>query len=270
MLTVTLALLLLTSTQPACQRSVFSIETCQPGDVVALKDQSQLSCQQLRDLRSLTNRLASASTAKHDGVIQAAIKDFKDDPPVLLSALKRLQEHALMRSASTKSLQTAEHRSQLIFELQAAPNDPWPAELHAALTDLNINRATSQHNGLVLTEMDVEGWILYASLCHEVQTGQPLGLSVAQRVELYRMTAQRFELGSQTEQVALVSMGIFWPSIRSNWGAASYATQQRWIARAPLPPIGDASALGYFEALLSGPFETHALLLHDVLAPLSL
>jgi len=246
---------------------------CESGEVIASHQQNQLTCEQLRSLLSLADTLSgtATNTSTQRSVMQAALKDFRRDPSGLLKALAQLREHELLTSGQNTSLQMAKVRSQLIFDLNpGSSGKAWPASLQESLADLNIIRAASKQTGLALTEFDVEGWILYTSLCHEVQTRQALKLSIAQRVEVYRMTAQRFEAGTESEQAVLVSMGVFWPSIRASWQAASYATQQRWIARAPLPPIGDASALGYFEELLGGPFEAHATLLHETLKPLSL
>jgi hypothetical protein len=123
---------------------------------------------------------------------------------------------------------------------------------------------------LVLSEMDVEGWLRYASLCRELQGGGALRLSVADRVTVYRAVVERFDAADRPTQLAMLAIGPVWPSALDAWAAAPYETQQRFATSAPLPPPMTASSLGYVEALVATDVTGHALALHDVLGPLRL
>lgn len=129
-----------------------------------------------------------------------------------------------------------------------------------------------RHDGdrLALTEVDVEGWIYYASLCREAQSAEPLRLSVADRVVIYRDVVTRFEGTDRAGRVAMTSLGAFWPSIKEAWSLADFEEQHAWIAKAPLPPPMVATSKGYFSALLDGDVEAHARALHESLGPFRL
>ena len=138
-----------------------------------------------------------------------------------------------------------------------------------ALSDIVVYKR-SEGGQLLLTEMDIEGWIFYASLCREVQGASPLRLSVADRVQVYRMVEERFELGDTERRRALTSVGPFWYQVKDAWAAAPYATQRMWVDEAPLPPPMEATSLGYFEAVIEGDLPRHRSALHSVLGPLGL
>lgn len=123
---------------------------------------------------------------------------------------------------------------------------------------------------MVLSEVDIEGWIFYASLAHEVGGGKALRVSVADRVHLYDVAKQRFSAGSTAEREALVSVGAVWPSVQQRWRAASYEQQQAWALAAPLPPVQDGTAAEYVEAVLRGDVVQHARALNETLGPLAL
>lgn len=129
-------------------------------------------------------------------------------------------------------------------------------------------RARDEDEKLALTEHDIETWILYASLCHEVQSSGVLRLSVAQKVDLYEMVRQRFEHGDRTEMVALAAFGPTWETVVDRWKAASYDQQQAWIRQAPLPPPMDASHLAYVEAVIEGDVVNAARSIHQSFGPL--
>ncbi len=123
---------------------------------------------------------------------------------------------------------------------------------------------------LALTEADIEGWILYGSLCREVQGGGVLRLSVADRVTVYRMIQERFDDATREERIALAAMGPYWRAVKDAWAVATYEQQQGWIAAAPLPPPMTATSLGYIGALIDGRVAGHAEQLHGHLGPLPL
>ncbi len=123
---------------------------------------------------------------------------------------------------------------------------------------------------LSLSEVDIEGWILYGSLCREAQGAPVLKLSVADRVHVYRQLQERFQAAPREEQVAMVSLGAFWEPVRGAWSMATYKQQQGWIAAAPLPPAMTATSLGYATTLYEGDLTRHATVLHHHLGPLPL
>ena len=127
--------------------------------------------------------------------------------------------------------------------------------------------ATHSADRLVLTEMDVEGWIKYASLCREVQGGGPLVLSLGDRQGAYNILTERFHSGTEADRRALVSMGPFWQAIRDRWKSAPYEDQQRWIGGAPLPPPMTGSNLDYVRAVVSGDLVQHVAFMHYSLGP---
>jgi hypothetical protein len=123
---------------------------------------------------------------------------------------------------------------------------------------------------LVLTEMDVEGWIRYASLCREVQGGGALRVSVSDRVTVYGEVQARFDEGDRARKISMTAMGPYWTSTRLRWQESSYEEQRRWIDAAPLPPPMTATSLGYVAALLDGSITAHVTTLHDQLGPLDM
>lgn len=124
--------------------------------------------------------------------------------------------------------------------------------------------------GLVLTEIDIEGWIYYASLCREVQGAGALRLSVSDRVAVYRAVRRRWAEVDRDGKIAMTGLGAFWEGAKGRWQAADYAHQQAWIQAAPLPPPMTATSLGYITSLLEGPLERHVEVLHGYLGPLGL
>ena len=111
---------------------------------------------------------------------------------------------------------------------------------------------THEADELVLTEMSIEAWVRYASLCREAQSAGPLRVSVAGKVDLYRQLQDKFMKGTPEERAAVASLGPVWQSVRDRWGAADYERQQAWMQAAPLPPPMEADSVGYATALFSG------------------
>jgi hypothetical protein len=122
---------------------------------------------------------------------------------------------------------------------------------------------------LALTEVDIEAWLRYVSLCREAQGGAPLRLSIADRTLVYKDLADAFHAGSRADKIAFLALGPYWPQIKAAWAAAPYELQQAWIAAAPLPPPMTATSLGYSEAILQGDVRRHAEVLHEKLGPLA-
>jgi hypothetical protein len=130
--------------------------------------------------------------------------------------------------------------------------------------------STDTEHKLLLTEMDIEGWIKYASLCREIQGGSPLTLSVADRVVLYRQIVSAFEGKSREEQLSVLSMGPIWPSMQERWPGVTYEIQQAWVEAAPLPGPMTATSLGYSGAVFDEDLRSHALALHSAMGRLPL
>lgn len=102
---------------------------------------------------------------------------------------------------------------------------------------------------LVLTEVDIEGWMRFASLCRELQSAPPLRVSIADRVTVYKLVVEAFARAPRAGKIGLVALGGSWPELEQRWPAVSYEQQQRWATRAPLPPPMEATSLAYVEAL---------------------
>ncbi|MCB9664080.1 MAG: hypothetical protein H6732_08190 [Alphaproteobacteria bacterium] len=173
--------------------------------------------------------------------------------------------------ASEHGLQLAETRSRMVWTtLQgggALPAATFPDAADVARTAI-APWARDDGLQLVLTEMDVEGWIRYASLAREVQGGEPLRVSVADRVGVYRTIRTRWEEVDASGKIGLVSFGAFWPAIRARWLAAPYAQQQAWIRAAPLPAPMTGTSAAYVEALTATDPGRHAAAFHAALGPL--
>jgi len=125
-------------------------------------------------------------------------------------------------------------------------------------------------NTTVLTEMDVEGWIFFASLCREAQGANPLRISVADRLTAYRMIEERYRMSSERERQAMLRIGPFWGEVRRKWTGATYEEQQAWIQIAPLPPPMTGTSLAYLEAVLEGPIVALVDSLHVQFGPLEM
>lgn len=130
-------------------------------------------------------------------------------------------------------------------------------------------RARDDQEGLVLTELDIEGWIYFASLAHEIRGGGPLTVSIADKGAIYDVAVKRFQQADRAEQVALVGLGAVWTQVIDAWKAAPYEQQQRFIQRARLPEAG-ATPAAWIEAVLEGDVVTNAHALHEVLGPFTL
>lgn len=130
--------------------------------------------------------------------------------------------------------------------------------------------STDAEHKLILTEMDIEGWIKYASLCREIQGGSPLTLSVADRVVLYQQIIGSFEAKSREQQLAVLSMGPVWPSMQERWPGVTYEIQQAWVEAAPLPGPMTATSLGYSGAVFDEDLRAHAVALHGAMGQLPL
>lgn len=131
-------------------------------------------------------------------------------------------------------------------------------------------RAEDPADKTVLTEMDVEGWLYFASLCREAQGGNSLQISIADKLTAYRMIEERYQRSSTRERQAMSRIGPFWGPIRRTWKRATYEEQQSWIQIAPLPPPMTGTSLAYLEAVIEGPIVGLVDTLHLQLGPFEL
>jgi hypothetical protein len=170
-------------------------------------------------------------------------------------------------------LAAAEARAAEAWEVQAGEGvfslAAYPEVSDTATRSLGVWSVDDEER-LVLTEMDVEGWIRYASLCREVQGGGAVRVSVADRVAIYREIQETFEEQGRDGKIAMTAVGPFWTSTRMRWQQATYEGQQKWIQAAPLPPPMTATSLGYIAAVMEEDVRQHVRVLHEVLGPLDM
>jgi len=254
-----------------CGKSV-DCTTSEAATVLAEAGEEQLTCGDVaiferytellagRPMRAGSNRAAAArlkeSFASDVGATRVVLSQLSDAGALLETATGR--PAAALRMAAIRDLSGS-----------GGPLSGDQELARIALSDVVLYKR-SEGDRYLLTEMDIEGWIFYASLCREVQGASPLRLSVADRVQVYRMVEERFELGDDERRRALTSVGPFWYQVKEAWARASYAKQREWVEEAPLPPPMEATSLGYFEAVVDGDIPGHASALHSVFGPLGL
>ncbi len=219
-----------------------------------------------RLLRLLSGRpLPSGSTDRILGDVERLFLAAPEEEAATLARLARLGAD-LERSTG---LDGTTLRSRAIVE--AVGPDGWATrgeQMSAIARSQLAVRALDPTTGLALTEVDIEGWITFASLAHEIRGAGPITVSIANRAAIYAMAMERFHQAEPEEQRALVALGIVWPKVVERWKAAPYAQQQRFIRRAVLPPLQGHTSLAWVEAVLEGDVVTNAAALHEVLGPL--
>ncbi|MCO4746482.1 MAG: hypothetical protein KC912_16915 [Proteobacteria bacterium] len=246
-----------------------------PSDeaVLATVGSESLTCADAGAARSYIEVLAARDVPKGDRerLFEAVKLRFEADAAGTRADLDAARTAAAELSSGT-GLAVAEKRSRAVY---AAHKRKGPLMGVDDVVLSTMSRTTQKWSKddtteLAMTELDVEGWLFYASLCREVQGGTPLKLSIADRVPAYQVVGDLFEGGTAEEQIALAAMGPFWADVKGRWAGASYEQQQAWISAAPLPPPMTGSSLGYFEAVMAQPPSKHAAALHDKLGPLSI
>lgn len=232
-----------------------------------------LTCGEAAQVADYMHILAARgpSGSERERVVRWVGSAFTADPVGTRALLAAVVEAGRELEALT-GLEGAERRARLIWEtkqgrgvIRPEHGDAW-AVLDKALGVWAMDDATQ----LALTEMDIEAWLRYASLCRQVQGGGTLALSVSDRVQLYRLAQERFQGGGRAEQVALVALGPYWGQIREGWEMASYERQQAWIAAAPLPPPMTANSLAYAETILRSDLAAHARVMHERIGPFTM
>lgn len=254
------ALLLLAFILGGCDK----VDCSEPQNQLAEAEGQALSCAQAEVVPRYLSTVAGRGLPSHqkERVLEALRDRFRADPAAtrlqLEGARKVVEELSALRG-----LEVAERRSQRAWEAASGSGPLGAGEDIGTFTRSLIGVwARDDSEKLLLTEIDIEGWIRYASLCREAQGGSPIVVSVADRHTIYRVVTERYRAASREEQVAMSAIGPFWYAFRTRWQAASYEQQQAWIASAPLPPPMTATSLGYLEALTGTDVRRHAEVLH--------
>lgn len=176
------------------------------------------------------------------------------------------------RLAALEGLRGAVERGRMVYEnlhgdgAFAHGNESVRTILGRAVSEW----ARDDGDHIVLAESDIEGFLRYASLCREVQSGGPLRLALSDRGGLYQALIARFRGGTTADREAVLGIGAgFWAARRA-WIEASYDRQQEFARGAPLPPPMNATSLAYAEAIVAGDLPAHAANLHATLGPLAI
>lgn len=238
--------------------------------VEATGDTAAMTCAHGQEVVDYIEMVAARPVAAHQSkrVIDTVAKAYRRDPAATEAKLASTRRYLeLLRGAHGP--EAGPLRSNIVYEALNGPGPFRPEDgmPYSVLKAAVAPWATHTEERLVLSEMDVEGWIKYASLCREVQGGGALVMSIGDRQGAYQVLVDRFDKGTAAERRALVSIGPFWQAVRSRWKGASYEDQQRWIAGAPLPPPMTGTSLEYIAAVLAGDVEQHAAFLHYSLGP---
>jgi hypothetical protein len=170
-----------------------------------------------------------------------------------------------------RGAEAARRRTELLHEWRAGRGLlGGDSPVSAVLWEQVVIWAEDPADRTVLTEMDVEGWIYFASLCREAQGGSPLRISVADRFTAYRMIEERYRTSSERERQAMLRIGPFWGEVRRIWKRATFEEQQAWIQIAPLPPPMTGTSLVYLEAIMGGQIVGLVDTLHIQFGPLKM
>jgi hypothetical protein len=247
--------------------------TCDGAEqVLAEASGDTLTCGDADIVVQWTELLANRTAARERPLIRGAIRErFKADPVAARAWLDNVDaERQELRTL--KSFEGAALRSEAVYRMSKGDGlvTSDDGTLWTSVEEAITVWAKHDEDRLALTESDIEGWINYGSLCREVQGGTTLRISVADRLDVYRIVRERWNNGTRAERIALAAMGPYWPAVRGRWQAASYDQQQAWIKAAPLPPPMTATSLGYMQAILEGDMVGHVATLHTQLGPLTM
>jgi hypothetical protein len=250
-----------------------AVDCADPAVVVAQVGGQVLTCEQGTAVAAYVEALAGRPLVPGDeGLVVAAVgARFRADPSGTSGWIQEIR-WAIADLRGRSGLDLAEARSTRVWAagagedlVRAGDGDVWNVQDRA----LSVWTKDDEER-LALTEADIEAWIRYASLCREVQGGDTLRISVADRVTVYRIIMDRFDTGDRATQVALSGFGPHWNRIRDAWQAAPYEVQQAWMAKAPLPPPMTATSKGYLEGLIAGDLARHVQVLDEELGPFHL
>jgi len=248
-----------------------TVECTDPGVAVAQADSKTLTCGDVQRAEDYVELLAGRPVTRGmaEGLQRGLAASFKADPAQTARRLDRAD--AVVKDLKVaRGLQAAEKRSTLLWNTLYGDAAVFDGAVHSTLDQHVAVWGRDDEQKLVLTEMDIEGWIFYASLCREVQSGGAITMSVGSRVGIYNDVRERFDYAGRDEQIAMTAMGPFWAGVKVAWADASYERQQAWVAAAPLPPPMNATSMGYLGSVLESDLARHAHVLHEQLGPLSL
>ncbi|MBW1880617.1 MAG: hypothetical protein JRJ84_19855 [Deltaproteobacteria bacterium] len=248
-------------------------EVCEDDAQVLMGGTEGLTCGDVASAQRYVEILAGRGTRDPDlqQLRRGLVKRFRRDAEATRSQLAAVSGD-LERWAGLTGLEAAEARSAAVHDAVRGRGafGPDDDKVKGVVDRTVAVWAWSDEERLALTEVDIEGWIFYGSLCREAQEASPFRVSVSDRVAIYRMLTDRYDAGSREEKVALSAIGPFWPKVRELWSAAPYERQQAWITAAPLPPPMVATSKGYLSTLLDGNVVAHARVLHESLGPFQL
>ncbi len=244
-----------------------------PSEVLVAGDADALSCADIDTVVGWVELLASRSIGERE--VELVRNDwtrrYTRDSTATRSAVTELSSQTASLLA-LRGFEGSEARADFVWS--SAGGETRLGDADSTSVDV-LQRAlapwsTDTDHKLILTEMDIEGWIKYASLCREIQGGSPLTLSVADRVVLYSQIVAAFEGKSREEQLSVLSMGPVWPSMQERWPGVTYEIQQVWVEAAPLPGPMTATSLGYSSAVFDEDLRSHAVALHNAMGSLPL
>lgn len=255
---------------PACGAR-FTCES--PATVLAGQGEGALTCDDVDHAVAYVEILAGRDLVETDRrrLARGLVRRWRGDAATTRAGLDGVRDDEA-RLMGLTGLAAAEARSSEVYvvltsqEFIGATDD----DVQAVALGAIASWAHHDTDRLALTEVDIEGWIYYASLCREAQGAGPMRLSVADRVAVYADVVARYEGLDREGRIALSAVGPFWPNVRDAWTASDWDVQHAWIGAAPLPPPMTATAKGYFGALVEGDVVGHARVLHETLGPFHL
>ena len=245
---------------------------CEDPQTVLVAGEQPLTCADTQVVVEWTEILAARRAPRQRPLIHGAVQArYRADPAGTRAWLKEIRKE---RDTLTglEQFDAAAIRAEAVYRMSKGTGlvTSDDGTLWTAVEEAITVWGSHDEDRLALTESDIEGWILYGSLCREVQGGTTLRISVADRLDVYRIIKERWDTGSRAERVALTAMGPFWPSVKQRWQQASYDEQQAWIKAAPLPPPMEATSLGYLSVILEGDVVGHVAGLHTEFGPLQM
>ena len=148
-----------------------------PDTVLSQQGQNTLTCGDAAATRDYFQFLASRSlTPNQKGRLYTSLKSRHGNNPKQVRQQIDEATHILGESRHRVGLARAEFRSHSVW-LARMSKGPF-TEAHSVEWDIFENAvavwARSDDEQLALTEMDIEGWIRFGSLCREVQGASPL------------------------------------------------------------------------------------------------
>lgn len=247
-------------------------DPCPTSETVLVEGAEALTCEDAEGVVSYAAVLAGRPATKQRRVILNAVKQrYSQDPVAGRKWLDQMSQDRNKLEGLT-GFEAAGARARAVYQQHVgkglvAKDD---ADLFGAIQAAVAVWSVHAGDGVALTESDIEGWILYGSLCREVQGASVLRISVADRLAVYAGIQERWDSGTPTDRISLTAMGPFWHEVIPKWQSASFEEQQSWASSAPLPPPMTATSLGYLGAIVEGDLVGHAAVLHSELGPLHL